>query len=408
MNIYTVGGAIRDELLGLKVKDRDYVVVGASPEALLALGFRSVGRDFPVFLHPESQEEYALARTERKTGPGYHGFSFHAAPDVSLEADLARRDLTINAMARGDDGVLHDPFGGQRDLKNKVLRHIGPAFAEDPVRILRLARFAARFPDFTVAPETIALMRDMVAAGEVDHLVPERVWQELARGLMETKPSRMFEVLLSCEALARILPELERLFGVPQAEQQHPERDAGVHTLMVVDDAARHGWSLPIRFAALLHDLGKADTDPALWPRHDGHEVRSAEYVECVCRRLRVPTDCRDLALLMARHHGEIHKAAARTPEAVVKLLEKCDAWRRPQRFFELLQACACDSRGRLGFERQPYPVAELLQTALAAATAVDAGAIARNNTDPRPIPERIFEARSLAVAEVWPEQPVP
>ncbi|MDD5296247.1 MAG: multifunctional CCA addition/repair protein [Rhodocyclaceae bacterium] len=398
MKIYTVGGAIRDELLGLPVQDRDHVVVGATPGEMSARGFRPVGKDFPVFLHPVSQEEYALARTERKTGPGYHGFVCHADPDVTLEQDLERRDLTINAMARDGEGNLFDPFGGRRDLERRVLRHVGPAFAEDPVRILRLARFAARFSDFTVAPETVALMARMVEGGEVDHLVPERVWQELSRGLMEAKPSRMIEVLLSCGALGRILPEVDCLFGVPQPEMHHPERDTGVHVLMVVDDSASRGLPLPVRFSALVHDLGKGETPPEVWPHHYGHEARSAELVEGLCRRLKVPTDCRDLALLAARYHGDIHKARELKPATVVKLLEHCDALRRPQRFADLLQVCACDFHGRPGYAERPYLPAEIFLCAQAAATAVDAGAIARATPDPAHIPERIHEARVSAV----------
>ena len=301
MQTYIVGGAVRDELLGRPNADRDYVVVGATPEAMLAQGFRPVGKDFPVFLHPDTHEEYALARTERKTGRGYHGFTFHAAPDVTLDDDLARRDLTINAMAKAADGRLIDPFHGQRDLQAKVLRHVGPAFAEDPVRILRIARFAARFSDFSIAPETLELMRGMVAAGEVDHLVAERVWQELAKGLMEDKPSRMFEVLRDCGALARLLPEVDKLFGVPQRADYHPEIDTGIHTLMVVDQSALRGFALPVRFSALTHDLGKAETPADILPRHLGHEERSVRLTEKLCARLRVPNDCRDLALLMAR-----------------------------------------------------------------------------------------------------------
>jgi len=292
MKIYSVGGAVRDELLGLPVQDRDYVVVGATPQQMAAQGFRPVGKDFPVFLHPVTHEEYALARTERKTAPGYAGFVFHTDADVTLEQDLIRRDLTINAIAKAEDGTLVDPFGGRRDLQAKVLRHVSRAFAEDPVRILRIARFAARFADFAVAPETNELMRQMVAAGEVDALVPERVWQELARGLMEAKPSRMFEVLRACGALARILPELDALWGVPQPPQHHPEIDTGVHVMLVIDVAASRRYALPIRFAALTHDLGKGATPPAEWPRHHGHEGRSAALVRAVCQRLKIPNDC--------------------------------------------------------------------------------------------------------------------
>jgi tRNA nucleotidyltransferase (CCA-adding enzyme) len=398
MEIYIVGGAVRDELLGLQGSDRDYVVVGATPEAMLARGFRPVGKDFPVFLHPETHEEYALARTERKTGHGYHGFAFHAAPDVTLEQDLGRRDLTINAMARSRDGALVDPFNGQADLEARVLRHVGPAFVEDPVRILRLARFAARFADFSVAPETLALMGQMVEAGEVDHLVPERVWQELARGLMEAKPSRMFQVLRECGALARLLPEVDRLFGVPQRADFHPEVDTGVHTLMVIDQAARRDYGLPVRFACLTHDLGKGTTPADLLPRHHGHEARSVELAKALCARLKVPNDARDLALLTAYWHGNIHRGRELKAATVVSLLEKTDALRRPERFEQLLQACECDFRGRLGQEDAPYEVPEIFRQALAAAKGVDAGAIARSCADKARIPEEVHQARIAAV----------
>ena len=398
MQIYAVGGAVRDELLGLPVQDRDYVVVGATPEQMVARGFRAVGKDFPVFLHPDTQEEYALARTERKTAPGYKGFAFHAEPDVTLEQDLARRDLTINAIAKAGDGSLIDPFNGATDLRARVLRHVGPAFAEDPVRILRVARFAARFPDFTLAPETVALMRQMVASGEVDHLVPERVWQELARGLMEAKPSRMLETLWVCGALARILPEIEGLFGVPQQADYHPERDTGVHVLLVIDYAARRGYPLPVRFAAMTHDLGKGLTPSAEWPHHYGHEAKSKGLVEAVCERLKVPGDCRDLAVLAGREHGNIHEAERLRPSTIVKLLERCDALRRPERFAALLDACACDFHGRPGYEKRPYRPRELLLSALAAMQAVDAGAIAAACTDASQISARVYEARVHAV----------
>jgi tRNA nucleotidyltransferase (CCA-adding enzyme) len=399
MKIFTVGGAVRDELLGLPVQDRDYVVVGASPAEMLAQGFRPVGKDFPVFLHPRTQAEYALARTERKTGPGYTGFAFHAAPEVTLEEDLARRDLTINAIARAEDGSLTDPYGGVADLATRVLRHVGPAFVEDPVRILRVARFAARFTDFSVAPETVALMREMVANGEVDHLVAERVWQELAKGLMEARPSRMFDVLRECGALARLLPELDRLFGVPQRAEYHPEIDTGVHVMMVLDTAARRGHALPVRFAALLHDLGKGTTPKEEWPRHIAHELRSVKLSETVCVRLKVPTECRDLALLAARYHGDIHRAAELRPDTIVRLFERSDALRRPQRFVQLLEACAADFNGRLGWDEKPYAAADRLRCALAAVQAVPAGEIAKACADPGQIPERIHAARVSAVA---------
>lgn len=398
MQTYIVGGAVRDELLGRPSADRDYVVVGATPEAMLAEGFRPVGKDFPVFLHPATHEEYALARTERKTGHGYHGFSFHAAPEVTLEEDLARRDLTINAMAKAADGSLIDPFHGQRDLQGKILRHVGPAFAEDPVRILRLARFAARFPDFGIAPETQDLMTGMVASGEADHLVAERVWQELAKGLMEEKPSRMIAVLRDCGALARLLPEVDALFGVPQRADYHPEIDTGIHTLLVIDQSARHGFALPVRFAALTHDLGKATTPADILPRHLGHEERSVQLTEQLCARLRVPNDCRDLALLMARYHGNIHRAADLRAATVVTLLEKTDALRRPERFQQLLDACLCDFTGRLGWEERPYTTPQRLREALAAVNSIDAGKIATACANKASIPERIHAARVRAV----------
>ena len=400
MKIYIVGGAVRDELLGRPNADRDYVVVGATPQAMQAAGYRPVGKDFPVFLHPKTHEEYALARTERKSGHGYHGFTFHAAPDVTLEEDLARRDLTINAMARGADGELIDPYCGQRDLQAKILRHVGPAFAEDPVRILRIARFAARFSDFSVAPETLALMRGMVASGEVDHLVAERVWQELAKGLMEDKPSRLFEVLRDCGALARLLPEVDALFGVAQRADYHPEIDTGIHTMMVIDQSARRRFPLPVRFAALTHDLGKAQTPPDILPRHLGHEERSFGLTETLSARLRVPNDCRDLALLMARYHGTIHRAAELKASTIVSLFEKADALRRPERFQQLLDACLCDYTGRLGWENKAYDSPQHLRTALAAVNAVEAGKIAAACSDKLKIPERIHAARVSAVKQ--------
>ena len=401
MKIYIVGGAVRDELLGRPSADRDYVVVGATPQAMQAAGYRPVGKDFPVFLHPKTHEEYALARTERKSGHGYHGFTFHAAPDVTLKEDLARRDLTINAMAKGADGELIDPYCGQRDLQAKILRHVGPAFAEDPVRILRIARFAARFSDFSVAPETLALMRGMVASGEVDHLVAERVWQELAKGLMEDKPSRLFEVLRDCGALARLLPEVDALFGVAQRADYHPEIDTGIHTMMVIDQSARRRFPLPVRFAALTHDLGKALTPPDILPRHLGHEERSFGLTETLSARLRVPNDCRDLALLMARYHGTIHRAAELKAGTIVSLFEKADALRRPERFQQLLDACLCDYTGRLGWENKAYDSPQHLRTALAAVNAVEAGKIAAACSDKLKIPERIHAARVSAVKQV-------
>jgi tRNA nucleotidyltransferase (CCA-adding enzyme) len=399
MRIYAVGGAVRDELLGLPVQDRDWVVVGATPEQMVAAGFKPVGKDFPVFLHPQTREEYALARTERKTAPGYKGFVFHADADVSIEEDLARRDLTINAIARAEDGSYIDPYRGRDDLAAKVLRHVSPAFVEDPVRVLRVARFAARFDDFSVAPETVTLMRELVAAGEVDHLVPERVWQELARGLMEPRPSRMFELLRDCGALKKILPEVDRLWGVPQRADYHPEVDTGVHVMMVVDVAARMRLSLPARFAALTHDLGKGTTPVDVLPRHIGHEQRGADLLGPLCERLRVPAECRDLALLVARYHGDIYKIDELRPTTVLRLLERCDVFRRPERFDEMLGACEADYRGRLGFESREFPQSQSWRNAVTAARMVDAGPIAAACTVATQIPERVHEARAAAIA---------
>ena len=377
MQRYLVGGAVRDALLGLVVKDRDWVIVGADPDAMLAEGYLPVGRDFPVFLHPLSHEEYALARTERKLAPGYHGFAFHAASDVTLEQDLARRDLTINAMAQAEaGGPLIDPYGGQQDLAAKVLRHVSPAFAEDPVRILRLARFGARFADFSLAPSTLLLMQQMVADGEVDALVAERVWQEIAKGLMEAQPSRMIELLRECGALARLAPELERLFGVPQPALHHPEIDTGTHLLMVLDQCAAQGAPLTVRYACLGHDLGKGLTPPEHWPRHIGHEGRGLPLVRRLSERWRVPTECRELALLMAREHSNIHQSGKFDTAARLRLLERCDAWRRPARFEQLLWACECDARGRLGLEQSPYPQRTQLQRDLDATLKLDLGAV--------------------------------
>jgi tRNA nucleotidyltransferase (CCA-adding enzyme) len=401
MQIYCVGGALRDELLGLPVQDRDWVVVGATPEDMAARGFKPVGRDFPVFLHPQTHEEYALARTERKTAPGYAGFVFHTSPDVTLEEDLIRRDLTINAMARGEDGVLVDPYGGRADLERKLLRHVSPAFAEDPVRILRIARFAARFADFTLAPETLVLMQAMVDQGEVDALVAERVWQELARGLMEATPSRMFEVLRACGALARLLPELDRLWGIPQRAEYHPEIDTGVHVMMVIDMAAQLKLSLPARFAALVHDLGKGTTPADILPRHIGHEQRSVTLLEPVCERLRVPADCRDVARLVARFHGDMGKVAELRPDTQLKILERCDALRRPDRFEEILGACEADYRGRLGYTERPFTAGKRWRTRLAAVQSVDAGAIAQRCADKAQIPVQIQKARIHALTSI-------
>ncbi|WP_448255180.1 multifunctional CCA addition/repair protein [Ottowia oryzae] len=406
MNIYMVGGAVRDGLLGLPVQDRDWVVVGATPEDMVAQGFVPVGKDFPVFLHPDTREEYALARTERKSGHGYKGFTVFASPEVTLEEDLARRDLTINAIAASagwTGAALTDPFHGQRDLQARVLRHVTDAFREDPVRILRLARFAARFHDFSIAPETGALLREMVADGEADHLVPERVWQELSRGLMEAHPARMFEVLRECGALAVVLPELNRLWGVPQRAEYHPEVDTGVHVMMVLQMAARLGASLPVRWACLMHDLGKGTTPADVLPRHIGHEQRSSKLLRTVGQRLRVPTDCTELADVVAREHGNIHRSGDLNAAALVRLLERCDAFRKPARFADALLACECDARGRLGMGEDAYPQRPRLLAALAAAqsvrTAEVAAAAQARGARGEAIGKAVAQARAQAVA---------
>jgi tRNA nucleotidyltransferase (CCA-adding enzyme) len=398
MLTYVVGGAVRDELLGLPGQDKDHVVVGATPEQMTQLGYKPVGKDFPVFLHPQTHEEYALARTERKTAKGYKGFQVFASPEVTLEEDLARRDLTINAIARDEQGNLIDPFNGIADIHHKTLRHVSEAFAEDPVRILRAARFSAKFTEFSIAPETMALMKAMVLDGEVDALVAERVWQELAKGLMEKQPSRMFEVLRTCGALQKIFPELDRLWGVPQPAQHHPEIDTGVHVMLVVDYAAKQGFSLPVRFAALTHDLGKGTTPAHILPKHIAHEERSVSLLKDVCKRLRVPNDCKELAHIVAKFHGKLHQAMQMKPETLLKFLMELDAIRQPARFKEFLKACEADTRGRTGLEHSPTPAADRMLKVLEAAMTVDAGKVAQSLTGTEQIKAAVFEARLDAV----------
>lgn len=400
MQIYSVGGAVRDELLGLPVKDHDYVVVGSSVDEMLALGYKAVGKDFPVFLHPKTHEEYALARTERKTASGYKGFAVHAASDVTLEQDLARRDLTINAIAKDTEGHLIDPYKGVADLQASILRHVSAAFSEDPVRILRTARFAARFTSFTVAAETNTLMCDMASNGEVDALVAERVWQELAKGLMEAQPSRMFSVLRKCGALKKILPELDRLWGVPQPAIHHPEIDTGVHVMMVIDYAASQNFSLPVRYAALMHDLGKGTTPADILPRHIGHEERSVNLLKDVNKRLRVPNDCKELAHIVAKFHGKLHQVGKMRPDTLLSFLMELDAIRQPDRFKDFLKACESDSRGRTGLENCPTPEADLMLKALEAAMSVDAGSVAKQFDEPEKIKQAIFSARLAAIKQ--------
>ena len=399
--------------MGLPICDRDWVVVGARPQQLLDQGYTQVGRDFPVFLHPRSHEEYALARTERNSAPGYKGFVVHAEPTVTLEEDLARRDLTINAMALPTSALqadgsfdrdrLIDPFHGRADIAARVLRHVTPSFREDPVRILRIARFAARFADYQVAPETLGLMRQMVEHGEVDHLVAERVWQELAKGLMEAEPGRMFDVLRDCGALAHLLPELDCLWGVPQRSDYHPEVDTGVHVMLVLHMAARLHASLAVRFACLMHDLGKGTTPADILPRHIGHEGRGVKLLQAVAKRLRVPTECAELAEVVAREHGNIHRSTDLGPDATLRLLERCDAIRKPARFAELLLACECDARGRAGFQDSAYPQRVRLQIALdrvlAVATAPVAAAAAQQGERGPQIGAAVRRARLAALS---------
>jgi tRNA nucleotidyltransferase (CCA-adding enzyme) len=378
MRVYEVGGAVRDALLGLPVKERDWVVVGSTADELLAKGFRRVGKDFPVFLHPQTGEEHALARTERKTGPGYTGFAFDAAPTVTLEQDLERRDLTINAIARADDGELVDPWCGRADIEARVLRHVSPAFREDPLRVLRVARFAARFSalGFTIAPATLELMKEIVAAGEMEALRAERVWQETVKALGTERPDVYFETLRACHALERVFPEVDALFGVPQPERWHPEIDTGVHVMMALRVAAQLSPSEPVRFAVLTHDLGKATTPADLLPKHHGHEHRSEELLERLCGRLPVPNRFRELAMLVARHHGVVHKAGELKPQTALRLIMATDGLRQPDRFDEMLLACEADARGRKGLEDRPYPQADRLRAALRAARGIDAAKV--------------------------------
>ena len=399
MQVYLVGGAVRDAQLGIPHRERDWCVVGAAPSELEALGYQRVGKDFPVFLHPESKEEYALARTERKTGPGYHGFDFDCSPGVTIEEDLQRRDLTINAIAQNADGDLIDPWGGLADIENRILRHVSDAFIEDPVRILRVARFAARFRHlgFTIADETRKLMRRMVDDGEVDALVPDRVWKETELALAGDNSRVFFEVLRECGALRVLYPEVNTLFGVPQPEKWHPEIDTGLHVMMVLDQAEALSDDLEVRFAALTHDLGKGNTPKYKLPSHAGHEIRGCKLIRNIALRLPVPRACRDLALLVAEFHTHVHRALELRPETILKVLEKTDAFRRPSRFDQFLIACEADARGRAGLENRRYEQAGYFRGAFAAASAIDAGAIAKKVED-RKIPAEIRRARENAI----------
>ena len=400
MQIYKVGGAVRDRLLGLPVTDIDRVVVGATTEQMHQLGYRPVGSDFPVFLHPDTGEEYALARTERKNGHGYGGFIFHASPDVTLEQDLIRRDLTINAMAEDDHGNLTDPYNGQQDLQARVLRHVSPAFAEDPLRVLRVARFAARYAElgFTVAAPTLALMRQLSKSGELQALTAERSWKEISRALMERQPQVFIQVLRDCGALKELMPELDALFGVPQPEAHHPEIDTGVHTLSVLQQAAEHQQPLSVRWACLLHDLGKGSTPPSEWPRHIAHEHRGLKLIKAVNQRFKVPRDCQELALLVGEYHTHGHRALELKPSTLLELLQSFDVYRRPQRFEDFVMACEMDARGRLGLEQRSYPQADYLRGAAEAARQVAVQPLVEQGHKGKELGEALKAARLQAL----------
>ncbi|MEJ6078483.1 multifunctional CCA addition/repair protein [Vibrio sp. 1-Bac 57] len=396
MRVFLVGGAVRDQLLGLEVKDRDFVVINSTPEHMLAQGFNQVGKDFPVFLHPKTGEEYALARTERKQGIGYTGFSCYAGQDVSLEDDLARRDLTINAIAQSTDQQLIDPYGGQQDLERKILRHISPAFSEDPLRVLRVARFAARFAKlgFSIAEETLQLMTNIAESGELQSLSPERIWTETEKALQTDSPQTYFQVLRDCGGLAALFPEVDNLYGVPAPKRWHPEIDTGIHTLMVVEQAALLSDSVAFRFACLVHDLGKALTPKSEWPSHKGHGMKGLSVIKKFCKRLKVPNDCRDLALLVSEHHTNIHSAFELRASTMVGIMDKCDAWRKPERFQQMLQCCVADSKGRTGFELLPYPTADYMWQAFQQALKVDIQEIIKEGFQGMEIRHKLNEQR--------------
>jgi len=401
VEIYLVGGAVRDQLLNISVKDRDWVVVGATPQNLLDKGFSQVGKDFPVFLHPTTKEEHALARTERKSGIGYTGFDVYSAPDVTLEDDLIRRDLTINAIAQNDNGELFDPHNGQRDINNRLLRHISPAFSEDPLRVLRVARFAARFAhlDFTICPSTMTLMKELTLSGELDNLTSERVWQEVSNALTTQSPHVFFEVLRECGALKVLFPELDALYGVPNPEKWHPEIDSGIHTMMVLEQAAKLTNDCAVRFAALIHDVGKAVTDPNLWPSHHGHGQRGLSIIEQLCTRLRVPNAYKDLALMVSDHHCKIHRCDDMRKDTIIKLFDKTDAWRKPQRFEQFLLSCEADARGRLNFETAPYPQRDTMLNYLHQASNVNVQDIIQQGITGAAIKPALYKARICAIS---------
>ena len=404
MQIYLVGGAVRDELLGFEVKDRDWVVVGATPEQMTDQGYKPVGKDFPVFIHPDTGEEYALARTERKTGPGYTGFTFDTSEEITLEQDLERRDITINAIAKDENGNLIDPFNGRRDLENKVIRHVSDAFVEDPLRVLRVARFAAQF-NFRIAGETQSLLKDISATDELQTLTPERVWVETEKALQTRQPRRYFEALRECNALAALFPEIDRLFGVPQPEHHHPEIDSGVHTLMVLDQAASIAVEPEVRFAALVHDLGKGTTPQRSWPRHHGHEERGVELINGLCDRLRIPKRYRELAVLVSRYHLDCHRINEMKATTVMRKLEGLDAFRRPERFDQFLLACEADARGRKGKEQQDYPQAGIFRKYRAACLTVTASSEDIRNLKGTQIAEHLRAQRIEAIRKVKREE---
>lgn len=401
MQVYLVGGAVRDKLLGLEIKDRDWVVVGANPTQMLDLGYQQVGADFPVFLHPKSKEEYALARTERKTAQGYNGFECYAAQDVTLEQDLLRRDLTINAMAMDENNKIIDPYNGQQDLANKQLRHVSAAFVEDPLRVFRVARFAARYASlgFTIAPETMLLMQEICHSGELSHLSAERVWQETARSLCGPTPDIYIEVLRQCGALDIWFPELAKLWGIPNPEKWHPEIDTGIHTLMVLQQAQKLSDKLTVRFAALVHDLGKGLTPETQWPSHPGHEKSGLEAVNALCKRIKVPNDCRELALMMSEYHSHVHHAFKLKPSTILKMFNHCDPWRKPERFKEFLIACEADARGRTGFENREYPNSNYIWQAYHVASQVDVKAIVASGLVGEAIKQRLNELKIKAIS---------
>jgi len=410
MQVFLVGGAVRDKLLNIEVKDRDFVVINSTPEEMHQQGFTQVGKDFPVFLHPTSGEEYALARTERKQGKGYTGFTCYAGQDVSLEEDLIRRDLTINAIAESNEGEIVDPYSGQQDLQKKLLRHISPAFSEDPLRVLRVARFAARFAHlgFTIANETQQLMTTLAASGELAELTAERVWAETEKALHTDSPQVYFQVLRDCGALAVLFPEIDNLYGVPAPKRWHPEIDTGIHTLMVLEQASLLSTSLAFRFACLVHDLGKALTPKSEWPSHKGHGFKGLALIKKLCKRLKVPNECRDLALMVSEHHTTIHTAYELRPSTVVGIMDKCDAWRKPARFQQMLQCCVADSKGRTGFELLPYPTADYMWQAYQAAAAADVQAIVKAGFTGAEIKEKLNEARIELVKQFKQTQDLP